>query len=174
MLATLISGGLIGTIGAFATNIVGYFKKKQEHKQALEIKKLDIQFNLASLKMETEIRREESADDLLENSYKHDTSFASGKIENFSIVERILLVGMDLFRGSIRPLLTLFLIWQVYITQVEVAEILKAAGMDGLSVPDALNIYREVVEMILFLASTSVCWWFGSRPPRGEKEVLKE
>ncbi|MES0340697.1 MAG: hypothetical protein ABUK08_00115 [Candidatus Humimicrobiaceae bacterium] len=173
MLATLISGGLIGTIGSFATNIVGYFKKKQEHKQAIELKKLDIEFNLASLKMETETRRGESADDLIESSYKHDSSFASGQIKEFSMIERILLVGMDLFRGSIRPLLTLFLIWQVHVTRVEVNAILNAAGVEGLSVADSLGIYKEVVRMILFLASTAVCWWFGSRPPRGE-EVPKK
>jgi hypothetical protein len=173
MIASLISGGIIGTVGAFATNIVGYFQKKEDNKQALELKKVDSHFKLASLKLETETRKEESADDLIEGSYKHDTSFATSGVKDFSLVERILLVSMDLFRGSIRPLLTLFLIWQVHLTRVEINGILSASGVSGLSIAEALNIYKEVVEMILFLASTSVCWWFGSRPPSKEKEVLK-
>jgi hypothetical protein len=174
MLTSLISGGLLGVIGSIFSNTTGDFEKKQELKQQIELKKLDLEkmdrvheYQLKGKNIDADVKMEESADDVQEQSYSHDNmSYSKG--QKFSWLGRILLVLLDITRALVRPALTLFLIWQVHETRMEVKTILDAAGIAGLSLEESLSIYREIVQMILFLASTATCWWFGTRPVRGD------
>lgn len=174
MLAALLSGGIIGTLGSLFNNVLGYFKKKQEFKQQLEFKKLEIEqmdkqndFMLQQHKIEGDIRLTESADDMQEKSYGHDQfSYVAG--QKLGMFERFILTIVDLIRALIRPILTISLLYMVYTTRTEVNAIIDESGAVGISVDEAIGIYKEVVQMILFLSSTSFCWWFGSRPPKGK------
>lgn len=169
MFASLISGALTGTIGSIFTNVADYFKKKQEQKHLLEMKRLDIE--MMDKEFEAEQRRAElnaetatetSADDLQEMSYGHDARAYSTGYQP-GIVGRMLLAFVDFIRGMTRPGLTIFLIWQVYQTRSEVQAVISAAGLERIDTVQALAIYGTVVDMILFLASTAVAWWFGTR-----------
>lgn len=177
MLASLLSGGLVGLLGSIFTNVTDLFKKRQEHKQELALRKLDIemmdkeyQYQQRSAELEADTRLQESADDLVSASYEHDQrSYSKGFTP--SIVGRFFLVLVDVIRALIRPVLTGFLIWQVHATRLEVQEVLSRAGIAGINLVEALAIYKEVIQMTLFLASVAITWWFGTRPPKQGKKV---
>jgi hypothetical protein len=80
-----------------------------------------------------------------------------------SRIGKFLLVIVDFVRGMTRPGLTLYLIWEVHKTRAEIEAILAEAGVSGISIGEAIGVYTLVVETILFLVTTAVTWWFGTR-----------
>lgn len=168
-LESLFGGALAGTIGSIFTNIADYFKERQRNKHELAMKKIDVK--MAEKEIEAEDKRdrrkqetelETSADDLQEKSYELDSvSYASGFEP--SPTAQVFLVAADFIRALVRPGLTIYLIVLVHLTRSEVARILDQAGVDKLAPDLALDVYKSTVNMILFLAGTSVAWWFGTR-----------
>ncbi|WFS64019.1 hypothetical protein LF599_07600 [Pseudodesulfovibrio thermohalotolerans] len=174
-LSSILSGGVLGVIGSVITNITDTIKRKQEFSQAIEMRKLDIQvmdkeweYKDRAATREQEVAQEISADDLREASYANDkqeysTNVKTGPFTGF------LLVLVDVVRGLIRPGLTIFLIWAVWDTRAEVRGIMDAVNLSGMTASQALGIYGTIVDMILFLGSTAVTWWFGTRPKKDKK-----
>ncbi len=172
ILTSLLTGGLTGVIGSLFSNISDIWKRHQDRKQELELKKLDMQmmdkeweYRSRQTEVEGENRVRESADNLREASYAHDSlRYATGlKIKSAWLSG--LLVLVDVVRGLIRPALTVYLIWLVRNTRAEVRAVIDAAGgVQALDVTTAVQVYRSIVEMILYLAATCVTWWFGTRP----------
>ncbi len=173
MLTSLFSGGLIGVLGSLLTNLFDFFKQKQKDKQSIELKRMDLEMmdkefscRIQKSEIEANTSMEVSADSSFIQSYKHDTrSYSKGII--LSWFGRTLLVLVDVFRGIIRPGLTLYLIYLVSKLQVDVHALIVRAGVDVVVTAEALEIYMNIVKMILFLSSLSVSWWFGTR---GKKE----
>lgn len=170
MFESLITGGLTGVFGAIFTQVADFFKRKQELKHEVELRRLDIEImdkeweyrNQQSL-IESEVKMSKSADRLLEASYAADSAryYVSTKV---SSVSSTLLVFVDVVRGLIRPALTIYLIWLVADTRSEINTIIKnAGGMTALDMSQAFTIYHSTIEMVLYLAATCVAWWFGTR-----------
>jgi len=166
ILESLISGGILGVIGSGFTNLLDYFKQKQDHKFDLELRELD----LVAMEKEFEAQREVSADKLVETSYQHDMSIMSGlhdKVEKSKMSSAIILL-IEVVRALIRPILTIYLIVLVHLTHGEAQEIIEKAGIEKIDLMQALAIYDDITKMILFLGSMSVAWWFGSRTKYGK------
>lgn len=168
MLETLLTGGLLGSLGAIATNVTDYFKQKQINKHELEMKHLDLEamdkefrYKERSAELEADTKLTESADDLQEASYTHDARAYSLGYKP-SRVGKVALVFVDVIRGLVRPVLTCYLIYCVMEARMEAQAILNQSEVN-LTSEQALGIYKEIIEMILFLSSTAAVWWFGSR-----------
>ena len=165
MLWSLISGGLTGVLGSTLNNLFDFFKKRQEFKQQVALKKLDLDmmdkewaYRERVAIMEGEVRMGESADKALAASYAADKA-------TYVQASRWLL-AVDLVRGLVRPALTVFLIVQVYLLQKDINDMVAMqGGLQALGLDKVMSLYASVVDMILYLASTAVAWWFGSRPP---------
>ena len=71
---------------------------------------------------------------------------------------------VDFIRGLMRPAITLYLIaltsWVSY-TLYDLIVQLGAADFDGY---EAIVLWRQVIDMVLYLTATAITWWFGSRP----------
>lgn len=156
MFDSLLSGGLLGVIGSIASNILGYFKAKQEHKQNIEIRKLDIVasakehgYAMDQIKAEGEYRNEglriDAERDLstaeygaLESSYKSISDYEG---------DNKLLIRAEFLRRITRPLLTFILVFltsAIYFTSPDDQQSL---------------IGRAVIAM----TATVVSWWFADR-----------
>lgn len=156
MLESLLSGGVLGVIGSLGSNILGYFKAKQEHQQSIELKRLDAsiakndhQYAMEQIKAEAQFRNEqlsiEADRDLsiaeygaLKASYKSDAAYDG---------DSALLVIAEFLRRITRPLLTFILVFltsAIYFTSPDDQQSLIA---------------RAIVAM----TATVVSWWFADR-----------
>lgn len=176
-IASLLSGGATGLLGSVVSNVADYFEDRAKRKHQVEMRKLDLEemdreysFQKSMAEKEHEAAVEESSYDLQEKSYEHDAARYSDGLKIKSIWLKAMLVFVDLVRGLVRPGLTLFLIWLVWDTRKEVESVLSAAGLDKISPEDALVTYGMIVDMILYMASMSMAWWFGTRPKSRKKE----
>ncbi|MBL4799589.1 MAG: hypothetical protein JKY50_19470 [Oleispira sp.] len=156
MLESLLSGGVLGVIGSLGSNILGYFKAKQDHKQAVEFRKLDIVaagkehgYAMEQIKAEAQFKSEqlriEADRDLsvaeysaLESSYKSDTAYEG---------DSKLLIIAEFLRRITRPLLTFIL---VFLT--------SAIYFDSSADQQSL-LGRSIVAMTAMVIS----WWFADR-----------
>lgn len=68
---------------------------------------------------------------------------------------------VDFLRGITRPGLTVYLSILVTIMFYKIFGLV--GGFGGLAHQEVVTIFKEVVDLVLFLAATSVTWWFGSR-----------
>jgi len=165
----LITGSAFGLIGSAVTNIFGLMKQKQVNKQEVTLRQIDLEamdkeyeFRDRGATREAETALSLSADKLMVESFGHDAASYSKGVKP-SALGSFLLVIVDFVRGLTRSGLTIYLIWQVYSTRVEVQGVLDSIGASALDAGTALGIYQEVVKMTLFLASAAISWWFGTR-----------
>lgn len=175
ILGSLFSGASLGIIGSAVSKVADLVKRHQDRKHELALKRLDLEmmdkehaYLERRAEMEGEVRLEESADGLVAASLRADRATYSAGHEMGAWAVG-LLVLVDFVRGMIRPLLTVFLIWLVWDTRAEVMGVLHATGFEGMSPERALGLYGMLLELIIFLTSTCVTWWFGSRPERRKK-----
>jgi len=180
MFTSLISGGLLGIVGSLFTNLFDFYKKKQEDKQKLALKqqadtqaladkRLDIEMmdkeyafreSIADKEMEKDLQV--SADSLQTASYQMDKATYVNK-KTVGGFTNFLLGMVDVLRGLVRPVMTGYMVWEVHVMRVTVESLIAKAGIDIMTATVALGIYTNIVDLILFLASASFSWWFGTR-----------
>lgn len=73
-----------------------------------------------------------------------------------------LMVALDAIRGIVRPALTLYLCGISTLVYLQ-ARSLIGPGAAALSSEQAVELVRLTVDTLLYLTSTCVLWWFGSR-----------
>lgn len=172
-LGAIFGGGITGLIGTIFTEIMGFFREKQKFKQKIAMRKLDIELadkeyshesSMATLESETRVT--ESGDDLRERSYEYDDDFIKFESSDLSGGQRWIALFVYVLRKIIRPALTIYLIYCVWATRAEVRAVLDQFGgpdFTGLGIGDVTGLYKQVIDTILYLASTCITWWFGSR-----------
>ena len=168
-LASLLSGGVTGLIGSVVTNVADYFDDKRKNNHELAMRELDIQEMDKEYEHRKDVQAIETQGETQTASYKHDSRAYSKGLKIESIWLKIPLVLNDFIRGCVRPLLTLFLVYLVWDTRQEIEMVIDQAGLQNLDPEQALTMYSMTIEMILFLASTAVGWWFGTSPKRKRK-----
>lgn len=161
---SLFSGGITGVLGSIVTNVADFLEQRRKNQHELELRKLDIQ----EMEKEYEYRKDVTAQKTQaasqQTSYDHDSRSYTSDIKLKSGWLKLPLIFVDFIRGMVRPALTIFLIVLVWMTFNKVQGVIDAAGMEAISLDKAMSIYAEVIDMILYLASTAVTWWFGTRP----------
>ncbi len=154
MITDLIFGGLTGLVGGIAQKVADYKTKKLE----LELlqKKTDAEIALRRVDAEimqqewaacTKVAEIETASEDFKASH-NEPSLYSEKVQPTE-KQGWLLVFVDFLRGFVRPFLTL------YLCAITTVLYLRTDG--GTVNP------QSIVDTILYLTTTSVCWWFGSR-----------
>ena len=85
---------------------------------------------------------------LRSNSYSHDKATYGGGF-------------VDGLRGLMRPVITLYF---AIIMTVIAYQLMKLNNGQWVNPTEAQAMLREVINAIIFLTTTAVTWWFGSRP----------
>jgi len=163
-ISSLLSGGATGIIGSIVTNISDYFEQRRKNQHQLKLRELDIQEMEKEYEWRAKITEQKTETKVQEISYDHDSRSYTSGMQLKSGWLKAPLVFVDFIRGMVRPALTIFLIVLVWMTFNKVQGVIDSAGMEALNPDKAMSIYAGVIDMILYLASTAVTWWFGTRP----------
>ena len=151
-------GAVTGLLGSITTGIFGFFQEKQKHKNAVEMRELDIkesQIEAASAdrKAALDIEKEEKIAD--KETFKASiedarSSFLSG--HDLTPPQTWCLVIVDMVRSLMRPVLTLGTLFVCLHLWVQVVEKIKNG--------EETDLHHSMI----YLATTCVTWWFGTRP----------
>lgn len=172
LLGSVFSGGATGLIGVIAQRYADHQNKKldmavekQRGEQELAKRQLDIQITQAEYAGKLKVAETEgaTAKDVAESAafgasmFKEPERYATGEL---STGQRWLMVLTDTFRGIVRPALTLYLCFLMTYVWYQVRAVL---GAEDLDMATALAAWSKVVDTILYLATTCILWWFGTR-----------
>lgn len=151
----LLTGGATGLLGTLLSGALGAWQRRQKHRQEVELRRLDVEIARAEAErvervaaVEAESEESARAWAAMEASHR-----AAGK--RWSSGESGWLVLVDVVRGLIRPALTLGLVGLV--------GCIYFVGLAEGSSFDEAAIRARIVDTVLYLSSTCVLWWFGSR-----------
>lgn len=175
LIGSALSGGLLGVLGTGLQAFFQFKQKKADHEHELAMRGEDRKEMLA----EAELRREElkisgeiktelanidyakaetiAETELQQSSYESDKATYSTGFKITGSAGKFLLVLVDVIRGLMRPVLTLYCVGLL----TWVAHLLYK--VQGGVIADAANLWAEIIGAVIMLATTTVTWWFGSR-----------
>lgn len=169
-LTSIFAGGVTGLAGTVIQNVYQYKSKQLD----LEATKQKAQIELEQRKLDLEIAKQEAAskievanveaesivaqadDKALEASYALEPQQYAEK-SLLTHAQNWILVLLDALRAIIRPGLTVYLCAITTLIYVQTRSLI--AGNPG----DSFVLLGKLVDTILFLTTTVVLWYFGSR-----------
>ena len=180
LLGSVFSGGATGLLGVVAQRFADY--KNRQLEMALEKQRGETE--IAKRKADQEIMATEYAGKLKVAQEEGATArdVAESKAFEASVLreperysaagsatagQNWLLVLLDVLRGSVRPLLTIYL---CALTTYVWFQVRTLVATEDLQPQDVLGIWTKVVDTILYLFTTCTLWYFGTRnkqqPPK--------
>lgn len=171
VLGSVVSGGVTGVLGSAITGIMAYKTKKldYEHELAMEqaareTMKEEWAQRTKVAEIEAGAKVETAELEAFGESIKADRATYSDGIAFEKLrggwIYALLMVLVDFLRGIIRPMTTILFITMTFVMYATLKTKVDLAGGD----PKALtDLFGQVVTVILYLATTTVCWWFGAR-----------
>lgn len=179
-LGSIISGGITGIAGT-ALTMYGELKKQQElhrHDEVMSANELavaqaeaDRAIKISAQEADAQIQVQDSK--TLAESYQADSrSYSTGLIVKMyegggfskflAGVLSLALGVVDIFRGLIRPSMTTYMTGLTTVIYIDILHLTQ--GIDGAVTKDsAIALLQQIILVILYLTSTCVLWWFGTR-----------
>lgn len=172
LFGSIFSGGATGLAGVIIQRWADYKNKQldiqvEREKRETEIakRKADAEIMTAEWNGRLRVAQEEGATskDVAETNafnttlLKEPERYSQG---TFTPGQQWILVLLDALRGSVRPLLTIYLCALTTYVWVQVRQLVET---EDLNVDAALSVWKMVVQNILYLTTTVVLWWFGTR-----------
>ena len=151
----VLSGGATGLLGTAISAGAEWLREKQRHTHEVALRRLEMEMltaeaasaeRIAAIERETEETRAEAA--ALSASYRAATT-------RMSRGDSRALVWVDVIRGLTRPLLT----WGFC----------ALAGVIYFDLSPQHDMRGQVIDTVLYLATTCVLWWFGARHLKGRR-----
>lgn len=146
----LLTGGATGLIGTALSGVMKFFTNKQEQSHELKVMEMELKHmdKEAEVALKIEEKKQEGKEAQaawagLEASYRE-----AG--QRWSTGDSGWIVFVDVVRGLMRPLLTLALVVLMGVIYFVHA-------------PANPTMQEQIVATVLYLATSSVLWWFGSR-----------
>ncbi len=172
--AIFSSSGLGAIVGLF-----GSWLTKREERRNMELK-YDYEVKMA------EMRKSEA-----EMEFNHELALADKQMERAqvegeiqrdveeiaafkeSLKEQQQIYGIkfvDSIRGLMRPLITIYLLVIGTIITITIGSYVN--GIEGaMDDMELIKMYRDTIARVMFLLTTAVAWWFGSRPSSKRKRL---
>jgi hypothetical protein len=180
---SIFSGGATGIIGVIAQRYADYKNKEldmkleaQRHENAVALRRVDaeIMAQEAAAKVQVVTLEGQNAQKLAEittagaSDIEDTKAFAGTLVKeptqynqgNLTKNQNWVMVILDFFRGSIRPALTLYLCVLTTMIYIQARGLLAKEDLD---VDRAMALNDYIVHSILYLTTTIVLWWFGTR-----------
>lgn len=178
LLSSVLAGGATGILGVIAQRIADYKNKQldlalEKQRGELELAKRDKDAAIMAQEWAGRTRVAEveagAVVDAAEAqafaaSFQHDkATYSDGVLDKlrgwWGQLLRFLLGFVDVIRGIVRPGLTIYL---CVITTMMYADAQRLVGA-GLTAAQALDLVKMIVATVLYLTTTCVLWWFGTR-----------
>ena len=173
IVGTIVSGGATGLIGVVAQRVADYKNKQldmqleaQRFSHEVEKRKIDMEIMKQEWAGRAQVAVEEARGaEAVADAKALAASFAmepQSYVGDRKLTSRQvwLMVLLDVLRGSIRPVLTIYLCVLTTYVWFQVQTVL---GKQQLDVAGAVAVWNLVVQTILYLTTTCVLWWFGTR-----------
>lgn len=169
---SIFSGGATGLVGVIIQRWADYQNRKldielEKQRRDTEIakRKADAEIMAAEWSGRLTVAQEEGAtakDVAASNAFaqtmlKEPERYSSG---TFTPGQQWVLVILDAVRGGVRPLLTIYLCALTTFVWYQVKIKLEGQSLDAAG---AMQVWQMVVQNILYLTTTVVLWWFGTR-----------
>src|SRR5260221_4071692 len=178
---SVFSGGATGLIGV-AVQRYAYYKNrqlemqiaKQKFDQDLALKQSDMRImekawtgRVQVAQTDAEAAADAAASQAFAASYamepkRYSEGVPVGKTGGF------LLVLLDLFRGVVRPALTVYLCVLTTMIYYQARILIER---EDLNAEQALKIEHLIIGTILYLTTTCVLWWFGTRNKQEQPKI---
>jgi hypothetical protein len=174
-LGSIFSGGVTGLLGVAFQRFFDFLKVKQElqvlkanHEHEINMRRVDSEIMQKEWAARTQVASVEAAgkaEVAAEQSFA--ASFGS---EPKQYSERVkagpfagfVLVLLDFIRGIVRPGITVYLCAITTMIYLEAKALIATAGQ-FMTPEQAIDIFNLIVSTILYLTTTCVLWWFGTR-----------
>lgn len=170
---SIFSGGATGLLGVVAQRFADYKNKQLD----MQLEAQRAANELARMDKEAAIMREEWAGRTqvaaVEAEGAKDVAASNAFAESFKMEpqrysepssltagQQWLMVLLDTLRGSVRPVLTLYLCALTTYVWYQVRDTLSKTDLQAAA---AIEVWQLVVGTILYLTTTVVLWWFGTR-----------
>lgn len=180
ILGSIFSGGVTGLLGVAFQRFFDFLKIKQEiamrkldHEHEVNMRRIDGELMAQEWAARTQVATIETAS---KETIAAEASFAASfglEPKQYSDRAKIgpvagfLLVLLDVVRGIVRPGLTIYLCAITTMIYVEARSIMQGVSF---ATGDAIRVHELIVGTILYLTTTCVLWWFGTRnsqkPPK--------
>lgn len=166
ILGSIFGGGATGILGVIAQRYFDYKNRKLDIEFEKEKRNTAIaiaEANMKSVKQEWEGRkgteREKQEGEAFTKSVWEGPQRYSPK-DNLTAAQKWMLIFLDALRGSVQPLLTIYLCALTTYVWIQVKSLIGAEDLDLVA---ALEVWKMVVQTILYLTTTVTLWWFGTR-----------
>jgi len=173
LLGSIFSGGLTGLLGVAFQRFFDFLKVKQE----IEMKKMEFDHEVNMRRIDGEMLAQEWAartqvatiEAEAKQTVAAEASFSASfnsEPKQYSARAKIgpvtgfMLVLLDVLRGIVRPGLTIYLCAITTMIYVEARTIMAGVAF---ATADAIRVHDLIVSTILYLTTTCVLWWFGTR-----------
>jgi len=179
----IFSGGATGIIGIIAQRFADYKNKQLD----MQLENQRFENNVKLKEIDAKIMAQEAAARLQVVTVEGDTAVTIAKVSaeaaeaqadaaaftaSYDLEPKLynsgkltknqnwLMVGLDVLRGSVRPLLTIYLCILTTMIYFQARGLLAKEDLD---IKQAMNLTDYVVHSIIYLTTTIVLWWFGTR-----------
>lgn len=170
---SIFSGGATGIIGVLVQRFADYKNKQldlqleaQKFSQQLELKKVDAEIMRQeyAAKQQIAVIETQGATDVADAvAFAASYTLDPKQYSNPSVMtpgQNWVMVLLDAFKGSIRPVLTLYLCTLTTLVYFQSRMLLSNEDIDA---EKAMELTRMIVGSIIYLTTTCVLWWFGTR-----------
>lgn len=190
LLTSILSGGATGLLGILIQRWFDYKNRSQDlelvrlnHAQARELAQIEAdtarraaeaQEHIAqsqaaaevrAAELDAQARADEAAARSLIASYEHDRAlYLDAQAQRSSRVARWAMTLVDTVRGLVRPVLTAYLVVVATVMFLWARDLAERHGA-SLTPTQVHELITQIVATLLYLATTAVVWWFGTRPP---------
>lgn len=173
VLGSIFAGGATGLMGVVLQRLFDWMKVKQD----LALQKLKNEHELAMRDKDAAIMQQEWQGRLKVAETEGDTAkdvaasqaFGASLLreperysnaQTLTVNQQWIMVLLDAARGVIRPMLTVYL---CVLTSYIWWEVKQKLAVEDLDAEQVLSIWMMVIQTILYLTTTVVLWWFGTR-----------
>jgi len=182
-IGSIVGGGMTGILGVAVQRIADYKNKQldiqinlQKNAHELQLRKVDAEIMQQEWAARTKVAevegaaRVEVADSVAFAASFNEPSLYSAGVKP-SQGQAWLLVILDFVRGMVRPSLTLYLCAVTTLIYLHSKKLMYLHG-SAMSPEQAISHVNLVVGTVLYLTTTCVLWWFGTRN-RGKAPTLQ-
>jgi hypothetical protein len=182
----VIFGGVTGLLGTVIGQIFKYKTAKIENEHERGMLQLETQAMIQEAEMQIQVTksRVEGEIELAElSSYEESirsgqkSMFGKGWLDKmfvipgkmgavakfFAVFIAIAFAGVDILRSLMRPVLTIYTMAAASYLTYLAWTIMKATGLDSMTLIQAISLYTQVTDAIIYLAISAFTWWFGDR-----------
>lgn len=153
-------GALVGLAGSYLTK--NEERKAQKDRFAHDEKMAELATEEARFEAEAKLKIVEA-----EGAIAADVAAYNAFEKSQDEVNKTYGGKVDQVRGLMRPAITAYLLALSTLASLQIYRLM--GGFEALSESELTSIFSTVIDQILFLTTTAVTWWFGSRPSQSRK-----